>query len=95
MLAQRCVKDDLPACTPLFFVKMQEGRTGTIVGGSVGVHALLVDWDGMTDNKIATARVDCGGPISDDMASRGSLKWVACDDIEVLSVDIDALKEEL
>ena len=52
--------------------------------GEMGVEALLVDWDGLYDSKIATAKVDCGGPIRDEMIRRGSLKWVNCDEIEVL-----------
>lgn len=73
----------------------QKERIGTIIGDSIGVNAILVDWDGLSDSKIATAKVDCGGPIPENITSRGSLKWTSCDDVEVLRVDINALKDEL
>jgi hypothetical protein len=69
----------------LCLVQTQNGRVGTIVGGSVSVDAVLVDWEGLTHSKIATAKVDCGGPIPAEMIDRGSLKWVGCDDLELLN----------
>jgi hypothetical protein len=59
-------------------------RVGTIIGSSIAAEALLVDWDGLRGSKIATDKVDCGGPIRDEMVSRGSLKWVNCDELELL-----------
>ncbi len=80
----RTSADTLPLCLLPRIVETQRDRVGTIIGSSIGVEALLVDWDGLYDSKIATAKVDCGGPIRDEMIRRGSLKWVNCDEIEVL-----------
>jgi hypothetical protein len=80
---------------PKVFCSSQEGLVGTVVGASVGVDAILVDWEGLTGSKIATATVDCGGPISADLAASGSLKWVPCDDVEVLGRDITDILSEL
>ena len=87
----------MPLCllSTVCLVQTQSDRVGTIVGGSVGVDALLIDWEGLTGSKIATSRVDCGGQIPEEMISRGSLKWSSCEDLELLTLDIDALKDEL
>ena len=87
----RCRSVDFPCV-----VYTQRDRVGTIIGSSIGVEALLVDWDGLRDSKIATAKVDCGGPIRDEMIHRGSLKWVNCGEIEVLPNALpDRNKDEL
>lgn len=61
-------------------MRVQAGRNGTIVGGSFGVDALLVSWEGLRGSNPATLNLDCGS-VPWEASSVGSMKWVPCDQL--------------